>query len=131
LESKSSSHPKASLTNPNVALLAVQPEERSVLITVAAVAVATEIEFLARCIPPPALSVANRRKSPLSLVAINRYTAGIATPGPDNTANKPGCEGFITVTQTFPAKPDAITWNFSEPPVTHINKPLKEAMLEM
>jgi hypothetical protein len=98
---------------------------------VAAVAAASAIEVPARCIPSPALSVANRLKSPFSLVAINRYTAGIVTPGPDNTANKPGCEGFITVTQTFPAKPDAIAWNFSEPPVTPINKSLKETMLEM
>jgi len=38
-----------------------------------------------RCILPPAPNVASRPKSPFNLAAINRYTAGTATPNPDKT----------------------------------------------
>jgi len=68
--------------SPSGALLAVRTEGPSVLGTMAAAMV---IEALVRCILPPVPNAASRLKSPFSLAATSRYTAGTATPDPDKT----------------------------------------------
>jgi hypothetical protein len=44
----------------------------------------TKIDALARCFLRLVDNAASRLKSPFNLAAISRYTAGTATPNPDN-----------------------------------------------
>jgi len=68
--------------SPSVVLLAVPPGDQSVTEIMAA---ASAIEALARCIRLLVPSAANKPKSRFNLAAISRFTAGTATPSPDNT----------------------------------------------